>query len=117
MEDQAAFALSFRSFRREQSKVWDVFKKINKNGKIKAFCTLCEKRLAYNGVTTSNLREHLEWHKKTDRGAEPEGGTRNQATGDLGHACVTQPTSSLPVPKGRELLTCRQSGAGEMDVR
>ena len=39
-------------------------KKINKNGKIKAFCTLCEKTLPYNGATTSNLREHLEWHKK-----------------------------------------------------
>ena len=61
MEDQAAFA---QSFCRERSKVWDVFKKINKNGKIKAFCTVCEKTLAYIGATTSNLREHLEWHKK-----------------------------------------------------
>ena len=61
MEDQAAFA---QSFRRERSEVWDVFKKISKNGKIKAFCTLCEKTLPYNGATTSNLREHLEWHKK-----------------------------------------------------
>ena len=34
------------------------FKKINKNGKIKAFCTLCEKTLPYNGATTSNLNEH-----------------------------------------------------------
>ena len=97
MEDQAAFA---QSFRRERSKVWDAFKKIKKNGKIKAFCTLCKKTLAYNGATKSNLREHLEWHKKTDHEAEPEGGTRNQATGDLGHVCVTQPSSPLPVPEG-----------------
>lgn len=52
------------SLRRERSNVWDVFRKRNEGGKTKAFCSLCEKSLSYNGSTTSNLRDHLDWHKK-----------------------------------------------------
>ena len=60
----ASSRVSIPSVRRERSGVWDIFKKINKDGKVKAFCTLCEKELAYNGSTTSNLRDHMDWHKK-----------------------------------------------------
>ena len=57
--------------RRERSNAWDVFRKVNKDGKVKAFCTLCKKALAYNGSTTSNLRDHLEWHKKQSAKLNP----------------------------------------------
>lgn len=86
------------SLRRERSNVWDIFKKITDGGKVKAFCTLCKKNLAYNGSTTSNLRDHMDWHKKQSAKLNPAttpGETKpQQVTLDM----LMSPNFSRPCP-------------------
>ena len=88
----------------EKSDAWNLFKKADVDGQVKALCSLCQKHLKYNGRTTSNLREHMAWHKKKSAQLNPEpksGPVQRQVTLDM--LRVPQLIRPCPFPKATKI--------------
>ena len=78
--------------RAKRSYVWSVFRKVIVEGKEKAKCSLRERTFAYNGSTFSNLKDHIEWHKRTTALLNPGLGTSSAEKKQITVLDVFSPT-------------------------
>ena len=84
------------SSRAKRSDVWSVFRKVIVEGKEKAKCSLCERTFAYNGSTTSNLKDHIEWDKRTTAQLNPGLGSSSAEKKQITLLDVFSPTAIRP---------------------